>query len=254
MPSSIPYKACTKDPKSIWGNPIKCLANLGCKLLKITLIWSLSEGRSIIWVIFSLHREINKVTDFSGPYLKTSNSLLEMSMTTLNANCLKNSWVKSSQFLRCEASKEANQRYATPLNDMGKNMIKWASSKPWALITLLYSLKWILGQPMPIYLSISGILNWVGKLATGASSKSSQLIASFETLIRLILCSNLSIWACAFSKIGTGATTGSGVTSVWLCKTCGAGCGTDWLSWGGGDVVESYCALSRDGAYCPSIL
>ena len=38
MPSSIPYKACTKDPKSVWGNPIKCLANLGCKLLMIMLI------------------------------------------------------------------------------------------------------------------------------------------------------------------------------------------------------------------------
>ena len=130
---------------------------------------------------------------------------------------------------------------------MRKNIIKWASSNPWALITLLYSLKWILGQLMLVYLSISSILKWDGKLATVAPSKSSQLIAPSETLICLILCSSLSIRACASSKAWMGAMTGSGVASAWLCKTYNARCGTNWLSGGGGGAVESYYALSWGG-------
>ena len=38
IPSSIPYNAYTKDPKSTCGNPIKCLANRGGKLFVIMLI------------------------------------------------------------------------------------------------------------------------------------------------------------------------------------------------------------------------
>ena len=38
IPFSIPYNAYTKDPKSMCGNPNKCLANLGYKLLIIMLI------------------------------------------------------------------------------------------------------------------------------------------------------------------------------------------------------------------------
>ena len=230
MSSFIPYKACTKDPKFVWGNPVKCLANLGCKLLKIILIWSCSEGWSTICAIFSLHREINEVTDSFNPYLKAFSSLLETSMTMLNANCLKNSSAKSSQVLRHETSKEANQRYAAPLKDMGKSIINWASSNPWALITVLYSIKWILGQSMLLYLSISSILNWVDKLAIGAPSKSSQLIAPSEILICLILCSSPSILVCASFEAKMGATTASRVALVWLCKTYSARCGTDWLS------------------------
>ena len=116
MPSSIPYKACTKDLKSVWGNPIKCLANLGCKLLKIILIWSFSEGWSIICEIFSLQREINEVTESSGLCLKAPKSLLETSMTVLNANCLKKFWARSSQVLQRDTSNEANQRCVAPVD------------------------------------------------------------------------------------------------------------------------------------------
>ena len=137
---------------------------------------------------------------------------------------------------------------------MGKSIIKWVLSNPWAFITLLYSFKWILGQPMPIYLLISGILKWDGKLATGAPSKSFQLIAPSKTLICLIFCSSLSIRAFASFEVWMGAMTRSGVASIWLCKTYGAGCGTNWLSEGGGGAVESYCALSWGGACYPSIL
>ena len=66
MPSSISYKAYTKDPKSIWGNPIKWLENRGCKLFMIILIWSISDDLSITCEIFSLQREINEVIDSSG--------------------------------------------------------------------------------------------------------------------------------------------------------------------------------------------
>ena len=55
---------------------------------------------------------------------------------------------------------------------------------------------------MPVYLSIVGILNLVGKLATGAPSKSSQVIAPSEVLNCLNLYSNLSIRACGSSEIG----------------------------------------------------
>ena len=54
----------------------------------------------MICEIFSLQWEINEVTDSSDLCLKTSNSLIETSMIVLNANCLKNSWAKSSQVLR----------------------------------------------------------------------------------------------------------------------------------------------------------
>ena len=62
------------------------------------------------------------MTDSSGLCLKASNSLLETSMTILNANCLKNSWAKSSQVLRRDTSTEANQRCAAPLRDIGKSI------------------------------------------------------------------------------------------------------------------------------------
>ena len=148
MPSSIPYNAYTKEPKSISGNPIKCLVNQSCKLLIIMLIWSLSYDLSMIWAIFSLQQEMNDVTVSSSLCLKASNSLHETSMTVLNANRRRNFWAKSSHVRRCDTSKEANQRWVIPLKDMGNNVIIWASSKSWALITILYSLKWMWGHPI----------------------------------------------------------------------------------------------------------
>ena len=135
MTSSIPYNAYTKEPKSTCGNPIKCLANRDNKLLIIMLIWSISDGLSMIWAIFSLQREMNDVTVSSGFYLKASDSLRETSMIALNANYRKNSWFKSSHVRWCNTSKEANQRWAAPLKDLGNSIIIWASSKSWALIT-----------------------------------------------------------------------------------------------------------------------
>ena len=138
---------------------------------------------------------------------------------------------------------------------MGKRIINWASSNLWALITLLYSLKWILGQPMHVYLSIYGILNWACKLATGAPSKSSQLMTPSEILIYLSLYSSLSIRACVSSKARMGAMIGSGVALVWLCKTYGARCGTNWLSGGGGVVSHGRNELvNGPGSPCLSNL
>ena len=114
--SSIPYNAYTKDPKSIYGNPIKCLTNRGCRLLIIMLIWSLSDGLSMIWEILSLQREMNDVTVSSGLYLKASNSLHETSMIVLNANYRRNYWAKLSHIRRPDTSKKANQRWAAPLD------------------------------------------------------------------------------------------------------------------------------------------
>ena len=61
--------------------------------------WVVINGLSITYEIFSIQQEINEVTDSSDLYLKAPNSFLETSMTVLNANCLKNSWAKSSQVL-----------------------------------------------------------------------------------------------------------------------------------------------------------
>ena len=67
---------------------------------------------------------------------------------------------------------------------------------------------------MAVYLSISSILNLASKLATGAPSKSSQVIISSEALICLNLCSSLSIRVCGSSEVGIGNVTGDWATSV----------------------------------------
>ena len=67
---------------------------------------------------------------------------------------------------------------------------------------------------MPVYLSISGILNLAGRLATGVPSKSSQVIAPSKVLICLSFCSSLSIRVCGSSEIGVGTMAGGGATSV----------------------------------------
>lgn len=54
---------------------------------------------------------------------------------------------------------------------------------------------------MPVYLSIFGILNLVGKLATCDPSKSFHVIPSFEALICLNLYSSLSMWAWVSSEV-----------------------------------------------------
>ena len=149
-----------------------------------------------------------------GLYLKASNSLRETSMTVLNANCHRNSWAKSSHVWRCDTSKEANQHWAAPLKDMGNNIIIWASSKLWALITVLYSLKWMWGHPIPVYRSIFDILNLANRLAISSLSKSSHIILSSDTLNCLILCSSLSMCAWASSEVGTTIMAGGGATSV----------------------------------------
>ena len=71
---------------------------------------------------------------------------------------------------------------------------------------------------MPMYLSISGILNLADKLATGAPSKSSQVTALFEVLNCINLCSSLSMRACGSSEVRVGMVTGGGATSVLLCR------------------------------------
>ena len=67
---------------------------------------------------------------------------------------------------------------------------------------------------MPVYRSISGILNLAGKLATGSPSKSSQVTGLSELLNCLNFLSSLSIQACGSSEVGVGMMTGVGTTSV----------------------------------------
>ena len=100
----------------------------------------------------------------------------------LNANCRRNSWAKSSHVWCRDTSKEANQYWIVPLKDMWNSIIIWALSKPWTLIIVLYKLKWMWGHPIPMYRSISSILNLVGRLATSSLSKSSHTIPPSHTL------------------------------------------------------------------------
>ncbi|WKA12996.1 hypothetical protein VitviT2T_030335 [Vitis vinifera] len=112
---------------------------------------------------------MNEVTDSSGLYLRASNTLRDTSTTVLKEYCLRNSCANSLQVLHREESSEANQRCATPLSDRGNNIVICASSNLCPRITLLYNHKWIPGYPIPVYLSISGMRNSMGKAATGAT-------------------------------------------------------------------------------------
>lgn len=109
-PSSTLKRVMTKDPKSVKGTPITCLAILGCNLLTTICICSLSVGWSITWTKFSLQREMKEEIDSLDPCLKASNSLLDISMPVLKVNCRINSYAKSSQVLRLKESNDAYQR------------------------------------------------------------------------------------------------------------------------------------------------
>ena len=64
----------------------------------------------MICAIFSLKREINKVTNSSGLWLRASNSLRDTSTIVLKEYCMRNSYAKSVHVLHYEGSSEANQR------------------------------------------------------------------------------------------------------------------------------------------------
>ena len=67
---------------------------------------------------------------------------------------------------------------------------------------------------MPVYLSMSGILNLAGKLATDTPSKPSQVVALSEALNYLKPCSSLSMRACGSSEVEVGTVMGGGATPV----------------------------------------
>ena len=58
-------------------------------------------------------------------------------------------------------------------------------------------------------------------------SQSSIVMAPFEFLICLILCSSLSIRACRSYEVREGITIGGGAILVWLCKVNGIVYGVD---------------------------
>ena len=65
------------------------------------------------------------------------------------------------------------------------------------------------GHPIPVYLSISSILNLVDRLTTSSPSKSSHTIPPSDNLNYHILCSSLSMCAWASSEVGTTTMAGS---------------------------------------------
>ena len=66
-----------------------CLEILGCKLLKTICIWSLSDGLSIISMIFTRQREMNNEIDSFVLCLRASSSFLDISTTVLNETIVK---------------------------------------------------------------------------------------------------------------------------------------------------------------------
>ena len=149
---------------------MRCLAQQGWRLHIIVLIWSCSAGLSIICALFSLQREMKKVTISSGLCLRASNSLRDTLTTVLNEYYLRNSYARSVHVRRREGSNEANHRWAAPLRDRGNNMIIYVSSNLCPCITTVYNCKWIQGHPIPMYLSMSGMRNLTDKAAIGRSS------------------------------------------------------------------------------------
>ena len=89
MPSSTSYRAETNDLKSVKCVLTKCLAILGCRLLRITCIRSLSVSLSMISTIFS--REMKEEINSFVYCLRTSISLLDTLTVVLKENCHKNS-------------------------------------------------------------------------------------------------------------------------------------------------------------------
>ena len=222
---------------------MRCLENRGWKLRIIILIWSCSEGLSIICDIFYLQRDMNEVTDSSGLYLRASNSFRDTSTIVLKEYCLRNSYAKSLKVLHREGSSEANQRCAAPLSDKGNNIIICASSSLCPCITTLYNYRWIRGHPILVYLSISGMRNLIGNDAIGKSSYLSQLITPSETCNNLILCSIISMWAWVSSVTCAGAIKECGVVSVCLCKTNALAYGVDWTGSGGDGGTTWSCYM-----------
>ena len=65
-------------------------SNLGLQLLKISYIWSLSNGLSTISVIFPHQWEMKEEMNSSDLCLKASSSFLDTSTTMLNENYREN--------------------------------------------------------------------------------------------------------------------------------------------------------------------
>ena len=63
--------------------------SLGCRLLKIICIWSLSDGLSIILTIFPRQWDMKEEMDLYDLCLKASSFLLNTSTIVLNQNCCK---------------------------------------------------------------------------------------------------------------------------------------------------------------------
>ena len=145
------WKLHELDSLKSWNEMLtRHLANLSSRFRRTISIWSCSLGRSIIPATFDLQRLPNDEIDSSGLCLMTSNSHLDTSISALKANWVKNSWATSSQVWSLEGSTKANHLWVAPLSDMGKRATNCASSIPCALMTVLYSLKWILGQPISL--------------------------------------------------------------------------------------------------------
>ena len=150
MTSSTLKAAWIRLLRSWNGMPTRRLANLGCRFRRTISIWSCSLGQSIMLATLAFQWLTNEEIDSSDLFLVASNSRLETSMSVLKANWIRNSWDTSSQVRTFEGSTEANHLWPTPLSNIGKMATNCASSILCALMTVLYSLKRILGQPIPL--------------------------------------------------------------------------------------------------------
>ena len=122
----------------LWnGMPMRRLANLDYRLWRTISIWSCSLGRSTILTTFALQQLTKEEMDLSDLCLVAFNSHMDISISTLEANWVRNSWARFSQERSLEGSTEANHLCDAPLSDMEKRAINCASSNPYALMTML---------------------------------------------------------------------------------------------------------------------
>ena len=150
MASSTLKIAWTRLLRSWNGMPTRRWESLGCRSQRTISIWSCSLGRSIILATFALQRLTKEEIGSFGLCLVASYSCLDTLMSALKANRVRNSWATSSEVRSLKGSIEANHLWVGPLSNMGKRVTNYASSISYALMTVLYSLKWIWGQPIPL--------------------------------------------------------------------------------------------------------
>ena len=125
-----------------------------------------SFGLFIICVALDLHLVMKAEKDSFSSCLVVSKSLLVTSTSILYLYWLWNSLQMSSQFLALLSSTLRNHLRTAPVKVFWNICTNISSIAPTGYIALMYIFRWDLGQPVPLNLSKTGILNFGGNLTS----------------------------------------------------------------------------------------